>query len=71
MSLVTLAHGIWAPLPAFDSDESPIALIATTLALTLAEVANENGDAFSTVTGIEHERFEMTVELLPLQFVVS
>ena len=38
-----------------------MALIATILALTLAFVANENGDAFSTETGIVHVLFDLMV----------
>ena len=48
-----------------------MALIATILALTLAFVANENGDAFSTETGIVHVLFDLMVDSLPLQLVVS
>jgi len=58
-------------LPEDDSDESPMELIATIFAFTLALVANENGDAFKTETGIVHVLFDIMVELLPLQLVVS
>ncbi len=46
--------GITAPEPAEDSAESPTALIAITFALTEVPVVRLNGEARSTVTGMEH-----------------
>lgn len=63
--------GITAPEPAEDSIESPIVLIAITLALTYTPIAKLNGDTRSTATGILQDLLAMTDELLPLQLAVS
>jgi hypothetical protein len=61
-----------APAPTEDSSESPITLIAMTLALTEVPVVRLNGDALSTETGMVHVLLEITDSLLtPLQLTVS
>lgn len=43
-----------APLPTYDSIESPLTLVAITLTLTLAVIARENGGLVNTDKGIVH-----------------
>ena len=49
-----------APAPTEDSSESPITLIAMTLALTEVPVVRLNGAALSTETGMVHVLLENT-----------
>ena len=61
-----------APFPVDDSVELPREFDATTLAVTDALEAKENGEALRTLAGIVHAVLDLTVALLtPSQFVVS
>lgn len=57
-----------APLPPVDSNETPIELIAVTLAKILYPQARLYGAAISTETGIEHDWLRTMLLELPLQY---
>lgn len=58
-------RGIWAPLP--DSyPESPMVLVAFTLAVTESKSSSKNGEALKTDTGTKQD----VEEVIP-QFILS
>ena len=64
---VEVEIGIEAPLPSDDAVESPIELIAVTLAMTESVSPRSNGDASRVETGIVHS----VADMIPLSFSAS
>ena len=62
---------IVAPLPIGDVPESPIMLVAITLACTESELTKRKGEALSAVTGIVQLGLAMEAFELPSQFTSS
>ena len=65
------ATGMVAPLPSLELEESPMAFVASTLAVTGSLTSRSNGDALNCEYGIVHYLLSLIVVSLPTQLLSS